>query len=610
MKQLFSLVAASLLPLTALAAETGRPQRPPEDEVIYFVLPDRFENGDTSNDRGAIDGGRLDHGFDPTDKGFYQGGDLKGLMNRLDYIQDLGATAIWLAPIFENKPVQGPAGAESSGYHGYWITDFLNVDPHFGTPADFKALVDAAHARGLKVYMDIITNHTADVIKYEECHGPDAPAEYRDNYACPYRSVADYPYTTRGDASGETINNGFLGADPVHLTTDNFEKLVDSDYAYTPFVPDAEKDVTRPAWPNDNRYYHNRGDTTWEGKSSRIGDFAGLDDLMTSNPRVVEGFIDIYKHWISEYHVDGYRIDTAKHVNPEFWQKFAPAILEHARAEGIEHFHIFGEVYDFDPAHLAKFTTRDRFPAILDFAFQGTVRGVVAEGKPTRELERLFEADAVYRHGYETAKQLPTFLGNHDMGRFSMFVKNANEGVSDDELRDRVILGHAIMLLSRGVPTIYYGDEQGFVSDDGDRGARETMFPGQTQVYLDNDLIATSKTVADNNFDRAHPIYKAIKRLARIRQSEPALRRGEQIVRHSDAENGLLVISRLDHDNGTEIVAAFNAGKEERTISIPVDGRASKWRRLAGKCMNKSEASGVYRVEVPPAGFIACKAEF
>ena len=98
--------------------------RLPEDEVIYFVLPDRFENGDPSNDRGGLQGDRLTTGFDPTSKGFFHGGDLKGLTARLDYIQGLGATAVWLAPVFKNKPVQGAPGQESAGYHGYWITDF------------------------------------------------------------------------------------------------------------------------------------------------------------------------------------------------------------------------------------------------------------------------------------------------------------------------------------------------------------------------------------------------------------------------------------------------------------------------------------------------------
>ncbi|MDE2220939.1 MAG: alpha-amylase, partial [Gammaproteobacteria bacterium] len=166
--------------------------RPPQDEIIYFLLPDRFENGDPGNDRGGLSGDRLHTGYDPTHKGFYHGGDLKGLLSRLDYIQSLGATALWLGPIYQTKPVQGPPGEESAGYHGYWITDFTAVDPHFGTAADMRALVDAVHARGMKLYLDIIVNHTADVIRYREC--PDNQ--------CPYRSLADYPYTRRGGVDG------------------------------------------------------------------------------------------------------------------------------------------------------------------------------------------------------------------------------------------------------------------------------------------------------------------------------------------------------------------------------------------------------------------------
>src|SRR5438270_4272795 len=88
--------------------------RQPQDEVIYFLLPDRFENGDPSNDRGGLSGGPLQTGFDPASKGFYHGGDLKGVAQRLDYIQGLGATAVWLAPVFKNKPVQGPPGHETA----------------------------------------------------------------------------------------------------------------------------------------------------------------------------------------------------------------------------------------------------------------------------------------------------------------------------------------------------------------------------------------------------------------------------------------------------------------------------------------------------------------
>src|SRR5258706_1032682 len=116
-----------------------------EDEIISSLLPDRFENGDPANDRGGLEGDRLQPGFDPTSTGFYHGGDLKGLLARLDYIQGLGATAIWLGPIYRNKAVQGAAGHESAGYHGYLITHFTTVDPHFGTQADLHALADAIH---------------------------------------------------------------------------------------------------------------------------------------------------------------------------------------------------------------------------------------------------------------------------------------------------------------------------------------------------------------------------------------------------------------------------------------------------------------------------------
>jgi glycosidase len=291
--------------------------------VIYFVLPDRFANGDPANDTGGIAGDRLTHGFDPADKGFYHGGDLKGLIEKLDYIQGLGASAIWVGPIFKNKPVQGGKGQESAGYHGYWITDFLHVDPHFGTDADFAALVGAAHARGMKVYMDIIVNHTADVIQYREAS----------NTAAPYRSRADYPFSRRGGVAGAPINAGFAGDDDARAA--NWAHMTDPAFAYTPYVPAGEEKAKNPAWLNNPIWYHNRGDTDWKGESAQYGDFVGLDDLVTENPRVVKGFIEIYGSWIDRFGIDGYRIDTAKHVNPQFWRAFVPAMQARARLRGI-----------------------------------------------------------------------------------------------------------------------------------------------------------------------------------------------------------------------------------------------------------------------------------
>ena len=595
-------ITSALFPLALLAAlATGAADfrsRPPEDEVIYFLLPDRFENGDRRNDRGGLKGDRLKTGFDPTHKGFYHGGDLQGLIARLDYIEALGATAIWLGPIYRNKPVQGGPGEESAGYHGYWITDFTRVDPHFGTQAEMKTFVDAAHARGMKVYLDIITNHTADVIAYRECP----------RSTCAYRSRADYPYTTLGGPDGARINQGFQGEGV--LTAENFARLTRPDFAYTPFVPRAEANVKAPAWLNDPIWYHNRGNTTFKGESSTMGDFVGLDDLMTENPRVVRGFIDIYGAWIDEFGVDGFRIDTARHVNPEFWRAFAPAMLARARARGVPNFHIFGEVAtsEMDVALLARATRVDRLPSVLDFAFRAAVIDTVAGDAGTDQLERLFAGDALYEGGDETALRLPTFVSNHDAGRFAHFMRRSFAEATGAEALQRVALAHAMLFTLRGVPVIYSGDEQGFAGDGGDQDAREDMFPSQVASYNDNELIGTEVTTAKSNFDRNHPLFREIAALSRFRREHAALRRGKQIVRLYGEEPGLFAVSRLDPETEHEVLVVFNTSTARLAANVEVDLRTRGFRSLHGECSPTPRAPGSYRVEVDALSYIVCAA--
>ncbi len=579
------------------AHEGTRANRLPQDEVIYFVLPDRFENGNPRNDRGGLRGDRLRTGFDPTHKGFYHGGDLAGLTRRLDYIQGLGVTAIWLAPVYENKPVQGAPGEESAGYHGYWITDFTNIDPHFGTRAEFRAFVDAAHARGMRVYMDIITNHTADVIQYRDC-----PIQ-----ACAYRSRADYPYTRRGGIEGPVINEGFNGDGARYQSEDNFARLTNPNFAYETYVPRGERNVKSPAWLNDPIYYHNRGNTTFRGESSQMGDFVGLDDLFTEHPRVVAGMIEIYGAWIDEFGVDGFRIDTARHVNPEFWQAFVPAMIERAQARGIENFYIFGEVFDPDPGRLARFTRVDGFPAVLDFAFQSAAYDAIVRGTGTDRLNTLFESDVVYQHGAETAVQLPTFLGNHDMGRFGHFLMRENAGISGDELLQRAILGHALLMFSRGAPVIYYGDEQGFTGDGNDQDAREDMFPSRVASYNDNRLIGANATTADSNFNPNHPLYRAIAEMAGIRASNVALRRGRQVVRNYVETPGLFAFSRI-HE-GVEILVVLNTGRDPLRANVEVEPTSVTWRALRGDCSPTARAPGSFAVAIGGFDYIVCIAE-
>jgi glycosidase len=244
---------------------------PVTGENFYFVMADRFSNGNTGNDDGGLGPDPLVSGFDPTRKGFYNGGDLKGLLNKIDYIQGLGTTAIWLTPSFKNKAVQPEDN--SAGYHGYWVTDFTQIDPHLGTNAELKALIDEAHSRGMKVYFDIITNHTADVIGYKE----GARTGYISKDKEPYRTASGEPFDDR-DYAGRG----------------DFPKLdAGTSFPYTPVLDPAEQNLKVPAWLNDLTLYHNRGDTTFAGENSFYGDFFGLDDLFTEHPRVVAGMTDI-----------------------------------------------------------------------------------------------------------------------------------------------------------------------------------------------------------------------------------------------------------------------------------------------------------------------------
>ena len=588
------MIVTAALALAAASATPAYRARLPEDEVIYFLLPDRFENGDPSNDRGGLSGDRLQTGFDPTHKGFFHGGDLKGLASRLGYIKDLGATAVWVAPVFQNKAVQGPPGEESAGYHGYWITDFTRVDSHLGTNADFKALVDAVHARGMKFYMDIVVNHTADVIQLEGC---------KSGVDCPYRSIADYPYQRRGGVNGAPTNSGFDGT--------NFAKLTDPNYAYTVSVPAAEKDIKRPAWLNEPIYYHNRGNSTFRGESSLTGDFFGLDDVFTENPRVVSGMIDIYCGWITKFGVDGFRIDTAQHVNPEFWQKFVPAMLTCAKQKGIPNFHIFGEVAtsEMDPAHTAVNTRLDKLPSVLDFAFGRAVIDTVAGKAGTDELAKLFRADPLYEGGAAGARRLPTFLGNHDAGRFPMLLQMFGlKPGNDDELLRRDMLGHAMLLTLRGVPTIYSGDEQGFVGKGGDQDSRQDMFASKVATYNEDRLLGTSSTNAQANFNEQHPMYREIAGLARIRTGHQALTRGRQVIRYAQDKPGLFAVSRFDPVNGREMLLLFNTSTDAVRQNVVVETRSTRFEALAGTCPAAASAPGSVAIDLPPLGYAVCNA--
>ncbi|MDX6739383.1 alpha-amylase family glycosyl hydrolase [Actinocorallia sp. A-T 12471] len=554
-------------------------------ERFYFAMTDRFANGDRSNDKGGLSGGPLTTGYDPTKRGFYQGGDLAGLIGKLDYIKGLGSTSLWLTPMFANRPVQGTGDNVSAGYHGYWITDFTRIDPHLGTNAEMKRLVKEAHKRGMKVFFDVITNHTADIIDYAE-----KKYSYRPKSTSPYLDADNRPFDDRDyDAAGSPA----------------FPELTDKSFPYTPVV-DASLPKKVPAWLNDVTLYHNRGDSTFAGESGEYGDFYGLDDLFTEHPRVVKGMTDIYRTWVKEAGIDGFRIDTVKHVNLEFWKQFAPDVLGYARKQGKKDFFMFGEVYSSDVAVTSKYTSEGRLQSVLDFPFQEAARAY-ASGGSADVLRRLYAQDDRYTDGDGNAYSLPTFLGNHDMGRIGGFLQRDNPGISDAELLKRDQFAHQLMYLTRGQPVVYYGDEQGFTGDGNDQLARTSMFASQVPEYLDDDLIGTASTHARDNFDTKHPLYTGIRKLADLTSAHPALRDGAQIERISDGN--VYAYSRIDPDENVEYVVAVNSGKAPAKVKIPTFSANTQFTGVYGTTERTTTARDkVLTVTVPPLQAVVLKA--
>ncbi|MFJ5778765.1 pullulanase-type alpha-1,6-glucosidase [Streptomyces sp. NPDC093094] len=553
-----ALAAALVQPL---AARADTPPPPPSDaalakaaarhdltrEQFYFVLPDRFANGDASNDRGRLGGTRLTTGYDPTDKGFYQGGDLKGLTQKLDYIKGLGTTSIWMAPIFKNQPVQGTGANASAGYHGYWITDFTQVDPHFGTNADLEKLIDAAHAKGMKVFFDVITNHTADVVDYEQ-----------KSYG--YLSKGAFPYLTRDGRPFDDADYAAGGTRFPRVDKDSFPR--------TPTVPAAKKDLKVPSWLNDTRMYHNRGDSTFAGENSTYGDFSGLDDLWTERPEVVTGMEHIYQRWVRDFDIDGFRIDTVKHVNMEFWTQWATALDKYAADRGRDDFFMFGEVYSADTSVTSPYVTQGRLDATLDFPFQEAARQYVSQGGSAKKLAAVFGDDYKYTTDKANAYEQVSFLGNHDMGRFGTFLKQDNPGASDAELLKKDKLANELMFLGRGNPVVYYGDEQGFTGAGGDKDARQPMFASRTADYLDDDQIGTDRTHASAAYDTKAPLYRQISALAKLRRDNPALADGVQTERFAADGPGVYAFSRTDARTGVEYVVAVNNATEAKKATF------------------------------------------
>jgi len=516
---------------------------------IYFVMTDRYRNGDSSNDHGGIPGGRDADGFDPTDIGYFHGGDFKGMTGDcenthtgLARLRHLGFTAVWVTPPVGQKAVQG----DSAAYHGYWGLAFTNVDPHLGTNADFAAFVDCAHRLGLKVYMDIVVNHTADVVHLSP--------------GGTFIDPSQKPYKT---CKGKKFN-------PANYVKKAFPCLKASNMPYVPFVDPPEAHVKKPDWLNDVTKYHNRGDIEFSSCSQmcfEMGDFFGLDDLFTEQPVVWQGLADVYGSWIRSYKLDGFRVDTAKHVNAAFFRLWVPRIMAAAREAGVPDFEIFGEVTSNDAVELSAFVRDRGLPNVLDFPFQAAAAGFAAGGTAAQALSNRLQDDD-YSHYQPNVQPTPvTFLGNHDIGRAALQIQQ--HGASAATLLQRTVLGYDVLYLLRGAAAVYYGDEVGIIGTGGDKQARQDLFRTQVDEWKTQERLGSPPIGSGSSFDvTENPIELRLQALAALRDANPGLARGATVIRR--AQGNVLVVSRIDWAGKHEYVIAFNSGTSAANVSVSV----------------------------------------
>ena len=531
-----------LLPQVSQSAEqSAYPEVGLAKDVIYFVMPDRYLNGDTSNDLAGGATADSTGGFNPKSTAFFHGGDLKGLTGNcekgdkgLARIKDLGFTAVWLTPLVG----QQQASKSGAGYHGYWGVDFLNVDPHLGTNEDLSALSACAKKLGIKLILDVVTNHTGDVIQY-------------------------------------------------------FDK--------TASIPTGKESAKNPAWLNDLTNYHNVGDMSrcWgEGSCTQLGDFYGLDDLATEKEVVYKGWTDVYGQWIKKYGFVGFRVDTARHVDNDFFKNWSPGINQQAAEVGINNFTTFGEVWDINPINLVGYIRDRGLQTVLDFPFQRTAVQFSSGYSGAEVLNNLFDNDDLYTTQSSSASNLVTFLGNHDMGRVG-FLISASQVKAEKDILARTQLAHALMYLSRGIPTVYYGDEVGMTGsgNGSDQLARQDMFATQIDSWKTEKRIGSKPVGNGDSFSGPeNPLSGYLRSLSALRQKYPALANGAMQIRYS--KDNLFIFSKYDAIEKREYVVALNSLTRPLVHTVKTSS-STGWTKVFGAGSSKAQGLNL-TMTLPP----------
>ncbi|WP_461201025.1 alpha-amylase family glycosyl hydrolase [Anoxybacillus sp. TBDG-1] len=443
MKYVFRALLTFILLLSVATPTSAKTERTWQDERVYFIMVDRFNNGNPKND----------YEVNVHDPKAYHGGDLQGIIDKLDYIKEMGFTAIWLTPIFAN---------EKGGYHGYWIEDFYKVEEHFGTLDDFKRLVKEAHKRDMKVILDFVVNHTG-------------------------------------------YNHPWLN-DP------------------------AKKD-----------WFHEKKDIfNWANQQEvENGWLFGLPDLAQENPEVKAYLLDVAKWWIQETDIDGYRLDTVKHVPKWFWDEFSKEVKSVKKD-----FFLLGEVWHDDPRYVAEYG-KHGIDALIDFPFYKEASTIFSN--VDQSIEPLYNVWKRNEAFYERPYLLGTFLDNHDTVRFTrLALQNRINPVT------RLKLGLTYLFSAPGIPIMYYG----------------------TEIALDGGEDPDNRRLM--NFRTDKELIDYVTKLGELREKLPSLRRGDFELLYE--KDGMALFKRT-YENETTVIAINNTSKTQK---VTLDDELEQGKELRG----------------------------
>jgi glycosidase len=520
-----------------------------EGQILYFLIIDRFSNNnegeiynpDKDYENALKDEKTKSEWEEYGDK--WNGGTLQGLTSKLDYLKEMGVTALWVSPIFKQVPFE-------ESYHGYGIQNFLEIDPHLGTTEDLQNMVKEAHKRGIYVILDIILNHTGNVFRYE-VENPQYTGE-------------QYKIQAFHDKNGEPT-----------IAPDNFD----------PGNLDPDDGVYPVELMNLDTFTRKGAITNWDNYPEYIeGDFFSLKNIHTGEgdennfrpSNALKIITECYKYWIAAADIDGFRLDTVKHLHYGATRYFVTQIHEFAESIGKNNFYIMGEItggmeYAIKSMEITGLNAAlgiNKIPEKLE----NTAKGYT---NPEEFFDIFKNSELLGEDEYKWYRDnVITMFDDHDMVAQG---NNKSRFCSDKKTAPLLLNAVFINLMTHGIPCIYYGTEQCFDgAGDSDKYVREAMFGGKFGAF---------RSQGKHFFDQDNRIYKETAKLADLRSEFIGLRQGRQYLREvsydgksfeiphmisSDRHTGVVVWSRIF--NQVEFVLAVNCDMEnDREAAVVID---------------------------------------